>query len=84
MSRLMLGNIEDGTSDEEIKAFLVKYGFPEFEKIQHVPGSGSRPGAILTFQTVSPEVLHKLKERIHDMYWKNGRIVAQILSDDFA
>lgn len=28
MSRLLLGNIEPGTSDEEIAAFLEKYGFP--------------------------------------------------------
>ncbi|MDM0110865.1 RNA-binding protein [Variovorax sp. J22R133] len=84
MSRLYLGNIEEGTSDEEIKDFLVKYGFPEYEKIEHVPGAGSRPAAVMTFESVSPEVLHKLKERIHDMYWKKGRLVAQVLSDDRA
>ena len=84
MARLFLGNIEAGTSDDEIKAFLVKYGFPEFDKIEHVPGDGSRPAAMLTFQDVQPEGLRKQKERIHDMYWKKGRITAQIMSDDFA
>ena len=33
---------------------------------------------------VEVDVLRKLKERIHDMYWKHGRITAQVLSDDFA
>ena len=84
MARLLLGNIEEGTSDEELKEFLMKYGFPEYDKVQHEAGTGSRPGAIVTFENVSPEVLHKLKERIHDLYWKKGRIVAQVLSDDRA
>lgn len=84
MARLLLGNIEAGTSDDEVKAFLVKYGFPEFDDIQHVEGDGSRPAVLLTFRGVHPDGLHKLKERIHDMFWKKGRISAQILSDDFA
>jgi hypothetical protein len=84
MARLWLGNIEGGTSDDEVKAFLVKYGFPEFDEIEHVPGDGSRPAVLLTFKGVHPDALHKVKERIHNMYWKKGRIVAQILSDDFA
>jgi len=84
MARLLLGNIEEGTSDDEIKAFLVKYGFPEFDEIEHVPGAGSRPGALLTFKDVHPEALHKVKERVHNMFWKKGRISAQILNDDFA
>jgi hypothetical protein len=62
----------------------VKYGFPEFDEVQHVPGTGSRPAFLLTFKGVHPEVLRKLKEKIHDMYWRKGRLSAQILSDDFA
>ena len=46
------------------------------------PGPG--PGVLLTFKGVHPEALHKVKERIHDMFWKKGRLSAQILSDDFA
>jgi hypothetical protein len=37
-----------------------------------------------TFKDVHPEGLRKLEERIHDMFWKTGRINAQILSDDSA
>jgi hypothetical protein len=28
MAQLMLGNIDEGATDEEIRAFLEKYGFP--------------------------------------------------------
>jgi hypothetical protein len=82
MARLWLGNIEAGTPDDEIKAFLVKYGFPAFDKIEHVAADGPRPGAILTFNDAPVEGLRKLKERIHDMYWHKGRLIAQVLHDD--
>ena len=84
MARLWLSNIEEGTSDEEIRDFLVKYGFPAFDKIEHVASEGPRPGAILTFNDAPVEGLRILKERIHDMYWKKGRLIAQVLHDDFA
>ena len=43
MTELLLGNVDSGASDDEIKALLVKYGFPEFDAIEHMPGDGSRP-----------------------------------------
>ena len=35
MSHLMLGNVEPGTTDDEIRELLVKYGFPPFDEIVH-------------------------------------------------
>jgi len=84
MARLWLANIEAGTTDDEIKAFLVKYGFPEFDKIEHVAADGPRPAAIISFDTASPDGLRALQGRIHDLFWKKGRLVAQVMHDDFA
>ncbi|WP_213959290.1 MULTISPECIES: RNA-binding protein [unclassified Variovorax] len=84
MARLWLGNIEAGTTDDEIKAFLVKYGFPEFDRIEHVAADGPRPAAIVIFEGVPAEGLRLLQARIHDMYWKKGRLTAQVVHDDFA
>ena len=36
MARLWLSNIDSGVSDEEIRAFLQKYGFPSYDAIEHV------------------------------------------------
>jgi len=83
MSELLLGNIEDSTSDEEIKAFLVKYGFPAFDAIEHMPGDGSRPAVMLTFKDVAPETLRSLQPRIQNMFWKNRKISAQIMAERF-
>jgi hypothetical protein len=84
MSRLLLGNIEPGTTDDEIRDFLVKYGFPPFDKIEHQAGDGSRPGALLTFDATDPATLGNLQKRIHDVYWKKRKLSAQILRGGFA
>ncbi|CEJ96085.1 hypothetical protein BGLT_07065 [Caballeronia glathei] len=84
MARLYLGNLEPGTSDDEVREFLQKYGFPAFDSIEHEPGVGTRPGVVLTFDGVDPMVLGSLQQRIHNMYWKNRKLNALILKDDFA
>ena len=84
MSRLLLGNLEPGTTDDEIRDFLVKYGFPPFDEIEHEPGDGSRPSVLLTFAATDPTALSNLQPRIHDVYWKKRRLTARILRDRFA
>jgi hypothetical protein len=83
MAYLLLGNVDDGTSDEEIKAFLVKYGFPEFDEIEHKSGDGSRPGVLLTFTDEAPETLKSLLPRIHNIFWKERKLSAMVINDRF-
>jgi hypothetical protein len=83
MVHLMLGNIEPGTSDDEIREFLVKYGFPPYDEIEHVAGDGSRPAVALTFNLLDPEALRILQPRIHDLFWKNRRVAASVLRDRY-
>ncbi|SAK50834.1 hypothetical protein AWB81_00906 [Caballeronia arationis] len=84
MTRLYLGNLAPDTSDEEIGEFLAKYGFPPFDEIEHAPGDGSRPAAVLTYRSIDPNALGQLQKRIHNMHWKNRALTAQILRDGFA
>lgn len=84
MVELLLGNIESGTSDDEIKEFLVKYGFPVFDGIERMPGDGSRPAVLLTFKEAAPETLRSLQPRIQNMFWKNRKLSAQIMSERYA
>ena len=81
MVHLLLGNVESAASDDEIKAFLVKYGFPPFDDIEHLPGDGSRPAVQLTFKDIGPETLRSLQPRIHGMFWKNRKLSALITSE---
>jgi hypothetical protein len=84
MGRLMLANLEPGTTDDEIRDFLVKYGFPPFDAIEHEPGDGTRPGALVTFSGVDATSLFTLQQRINDMFWKKRKLSARILQDRFA
>ncbi|CAB3752105.1 RNA recognition motif domain-containing protein [Paraburkholderia humisilvae] len=81
MADMVIGNIEDGTSDEEIQALLVKYGFPVYDQIQHVPGDGSRPAVLLSFEGTEPAALRMLQPRIHNLFWKNRRINVVIMQE---
>ena len=68
MTTLWIGNIAPGTSDDELKALLVKYGFPAFDGIEHIPGDGSRPAVMLTFYQTDAMQLQQLQaEGPHDV-----------------
>jgi hypothetical protein len=83
MMHLLLGNIEPGTTDDEIRDLLVKYGFPSFDEIAHVEGDGSRPAVALTFNTIDATALSSLQSRLHNMYWKNRQLSAAIGRERF-
>jgi len=84
MARLWIGNIENSTTDEELQELLTKYGFPTFDAIERVPGDGSRPAAIFTFEGASPEGLALVAPRIHDLFWKHRKLTVQVMRDNFA
>jgi hypothetical protein len=82
-AELLLGNIDNETSDDEIKEFLIKYGFPPFDEIQHMAGDGSRPAVLLTFKEAAPETLNDLQPRIQNMYWKNRKLSALVMAERY-
>ena len=79
MADLWLGNIDETLTDEQIGEFLERYGFPPFDEIQRVHGAGSRPGAVVRFTTLPEEALRLLQPRIHNLYWNERALVAQLL-----
>jgi hypothetical protein len=81
MAALLINHIEDSTSDEEIREFLLKYGFPSFDRIERVAGDGSRPAVLLTFNERSAAALRALLPRIHRMFWKNHTITALVMRE---
>jgi len=72
MERLWIANIAPDTTDEELKAFVVKYsGEPiECTEIQRVDGDGSRPAVLMTITGKKFDTLGKLALRLNGMYWK--------------
>lgn len=84
MSRLMLTNIDPDASDDDIRAFLHKYGLPDSNAYERLEGDGSQPSVVLTYDDVDAGTLHKYAERIHHMYWHMRELTAQVLHDRFA
>jgi hypothetical protein len=78
--RLWMGNIAPGTSDEELRAFLAKYGLPSVISIQQVTQEGStRPAAVLEV-AAAPEALQRLTQRLNGMYWKGRSLTVQAMT----
>ena len=83
MAVLFLGNIDAGTTDEEVRDFLIKYGLPAYDEIEHVQGDGTHPGVTLIFNELEPEALRKLQPRISGMFWKGHKISAMVMAERY-
>jgi hypothetical protein len=81
MTQLLLGNVEENVRDDEINEFLQRYGFPPFDSIERVPAGSGQPIALVRFSDLSSEALNLLRSRIHNMFWKDHTISAQILPE---
>jgi len=81
MAYLYLDNIH--ASEDEIQAFLARYGLPRFDALQHLPGNGSQPAVLLFYRDKSPQTLSKLAPRIHGMFWNGRRIGALVPTERF-
>jgi len=78
--KIWIGNIEPGTSDEELRALLAKYGSEvEVASIEQVPGDGTRPGAILDV-AATPDSLYQLAQRLNGLYWKGRSLTVQAMT----
>lgn len=83
MMHMLLGNIEPGTTDDEIRDLLAKYGFPPFDEIAYIEGDGSRPAVALTFNSIDAAALASLQTRLHNLYWKNRPLSAAVGRERF-
>ncbi len=78
--KVWIGNIAPGTSDEELRALLARYGGEmEVASIEQVPGDGTRPAAILDV-AATQEALYKLTQRLNGMYWKGRSLTVQAMT----
>ena len=77
--KLWIGNISPDVSDAELIEFVCKYGSPSPSHIQRVPGDGSRPAAILSFDGYVDDKLVATQTRLNGMYWKGRELAAQTL-----
>lgn len=79
MANLWIGNLAPGVSDDDLRAFLSKYGFPEASEIQHVEADGPRPAALVPYHGLTTSELGGLARRIHDVYWRGRTLNVQVV-----
>ena len=78
--KLWLGNIEPGTSDDEIRELVKKYAAElECSAIERVEGDGSRPAAMIEFSKGGTTALENLRLRLHGMYWKGRALMCSTM-----
>lgn len=74
---LWIGNISPEVTDEDLSAFVAKYGCPVPNRIERVPGDGSRPAAVLFFDSAPDKAIYDAQFRLHGMYWKGRQLFVQ-------
>jgi hypothetical protein len=71
--------VANGASDEDVRQLLLRYGFPPYDAIEHLPGDGSRTCLLLTFANASPAALHRLQPRIQNLFWNDRKLDVEVL-----
>ena len=74
---LWIGNLDPEATDDDLKAFVTKYGCPAPSRIERVTGDGSRPAAVLFFGAEHDTAVHNAQLRLHGMYWKGRQLFVQ-------
>jgi len=77
--KLWIGNIAPGTTDDELRELLTKYGAVEITSIEHVAEEGSRPAAMVEV-VAGQEALYKLTQRLNGLFWKGRSLTAQSMT----
>jgi hypothetical protein len=77
--KLWMGNIAPGTSEEELRALLERYGAPAVISVERVTEeTSSRPAAIVDVAAAT-EQMQKLTQRLNGMYWKGRSLTVQAM-----
>jgi hypothetical protein len=76
--KLWIANLPAEASDEDLSAFLQKYGLPPCTSVVRVQGNGSRPGALVSFSGVELDALYEAAFRLDGLYWKSKALAVQV------
>jgi RNA recognition motif-containing protein len=79
MAKVWVGNVAPEVTDDELRTFLEKYGFPEPGQITRVGSEGPRPAASVEFPGKTTGELAEFARRIHDVFWRGHRLHVQVV-----
>lgn len=55
MADLLMGNVDADVAADALKAFLPRYGFPVFDAVERVHGTGARLAVVVKFSGLSAD-----------------------------
>jgi hypothetical protein len=79
MAKLWIINVPAELDEDELAAFLEKFGLPRFEEMLSVPGDGSRPAVALSYPGLNEEALRRFQPRVDGAQWKDRRLSVQVV-----
>jgi hypothetical protein len=74
MAGLLIGNVDSSATDDDLRDLLARHGFPPWDAIEHMPGDGSRPAVLVTYEDAPAEALRILQPKLHELFWKNHKL----------
>jgi hypothetical protein len=77
--KVWIGNVAPGTSDQELRDFLARYGLEAVQSIQQVEGDGSRPAVMLEVAATT-EAIMKATQRLNGLFWKGRTLMVQAMT----
>jgi hypothetical protein len=78
MARLWLNNLPPDFSEDDLAAFLDKYGFPPFDALTPMPDNATGKAVVLSFDGMDEELLRRLQPRIHNVFVGDRTIRAHV------
>jgi hypothetical protein len=77
--KIWVGNLSPKVGPEAVKQLLLKYGFPEPTEIVPISGDGTRPGMVVNFEGVNPEMIRPLVGRVDGLFWEGSHTSVAVL-----
>lgn len=74
MPKIWIDNLSPDVADDELRAFLTKYGFPDAGELERVGADGPRPAA-----TIATSKVGALATHIHDLLWRGHAPNVQVI-----
>jgi len=74
MARIWIDNLSPDVTDDELRAFLTKYGFPDAGEIERVGADSPGPAA-----TIATRELGALATHMHDLLWRGHALNVQVI-----
>ena len=78
MASLLIGNLDSGATDDDLRDLLARHGFRPWDAIEHIPGDASR-SVLVRYAGAPAEALRILQPKLHDLFWKGHKINVSVL-----